>query len=40
MPLAAMTDGVTRLIQLAREIDSAAGEQRVKFLDIGKCEHE
>ena len=35
MTLAMMTDGVSRVVQLAQEIDSAAGEQRIKFIDIG-----
>ena len=38
MTLAMMTDGVSRIVQLAQEIDSAAGEQRVKFIDIGSFE--
>jgi hypothetical protein len=37
MALSAMTEGVTRVVQLATEINDLIGIQRIHFIDIGAC---
>ena len=36
MSLSSMTEGVNRIVQLALEIDTDIGHQRIKFIDIGR----